>query len=140
MSREDDFISKLMDETYEEIGHPICDLSNQNVVALSDYFNEREEGFVGSATNNSIRFETFKNFYRIRVAGKDLDIPEGLRILETIKVFDKQKLFKVEDQTFAKVLSELCGKDVAYVLVQTNISRASLLSQEPEEIEYKKSA
>ncbi len=145
MIREDDFISRLMDETYEKIGHPDCELSNQSVVSLSDYFQEKEEGVVKIKSSNGqtapvAKLEIYNCFLRLSIAGKNFDIPEGMNILESVKGEEEQKLFKVEDKVFAKILSNICGIDVAYVLVQPKTSEASLLSEVPIKTETKKAA
>jgi hypothetical protein len=145
MIREDDFISRLMDETYEKIGHPDCELSNQSVVSLSDYFQEKEHGVLISKSSNGMtipvaKLERYKCFLRLSIAGQNLDIPEGMNILESVESEEEQNLFKVEDKIFAKILSNISGIDVAYVLVQPKTSEASLLSEEPVKTEIKKAA
>lgn len=114
MKQDDDFISRLMDETYNHVEHPSNELSNQSVVSLADYFNKRE---TTDKTLNSpaAAFESFNGFFRITVAGQDLDIPEALNWIAPI---NENGVLEVKDEAFASVLSSLCGEKINYLVIE----------------------
>lgn len=114
MKQDDDFISKLMDETYNHVEHPSNELSNQSVVSLADYFKKRE------TTNKTLNspaaaFESFNGFFRITVAGQDLDVPEALN---WVKPVNENGVLEVKDEAFSSVLSSLCGEKVNYLVIE----------------------
>lgn len=127
MNTEDDFISKLMDETYQKVEHPENELSNQNVKSLADYFSKREE-ILGS---ERACFKEFKSFYRLEVDGQSLDIPKNLGWVNEDQK-NGHRLYRVTDNVLVGVLSQLRGETVEYIEV-TSDGLADFLSDPPHE-------
>lgn len=115
MNTEDDFISRLMDETYNGVEHPTNELSNQNVKSLSDYFSKREENL----ESPSASFMEFKSFYRLKHGDRCLDIPKGLGWVNKA-VSSNQKIYEVKDKVLSGVLAELEGKEVERIEVDAS--------------------
>lgn len=122
MKHEDDFITKLLDETYQSVEHPSNELSNQNVASLFDYFKEREDEVEGTlSSKEAITLKTYKRFIRLDVGGKTLDVPEELNWLESYQSPTDEIIYEVRDEAFATVLSELCGTKVRFIIVNGSV-------------------
>lgn len=115
MNTEDDFISRLMDETYNGVEHPTNELSNQNVKSLSDYFSKREENLESPV----VTFSEFESFYRLKHGDKCLDIPKGLGWVNK-SVSNNQKVYEVKDKVLGNVLAELEGEEVDRIEVDAS--------------------
>ncbi len=112
MNNEDDFITRLMDETYSKVEHPSNELSNQNVHSLSDYFSKRED----SLYEKKGVFKDFGSFWRLSLDDKSLDIPKKLGWMKEVSS-SYVKVFEVTDKVLCEVLTELGGREVSYIEV-----------------------
>lgn len=115
MNTEDDFISRLMDETYNGVEHPTNELSNQNVKSLADYFSKREEKLDVA----DVTFSEFKSFYRLKHGDKCLDIPKGLGWVDKSN-HNNKRVYMVMDVTLVEVLTELEGEEVNQIEVDSS--------------------
>jgi hypothetical protein len=129
MKHEDDFISKLMDETYDQVEHPSNELSNHNVVSLFDYFKERENAVESPNANHGVSVFHYSEFLRIKVDDHTLDIPQNLDWVSTTKQDQDNTIYEIVDETFSNVVSELCGTKVKFIVVGN--SQVELCSEMP---------
>ena len=118
MKHEDDFISKLMDETYNQVEHPTNELSNQNVASLFDYFKEREDEVVASGKTQGVSVHHYTNFLRIKVDGQTLDVPQNLDWVTAKNEGQENTIYEIKDETFSNVVSDLCGTKVKFIVVE----------------------
>lgn len=117
MKHEDDFISKLMDETYNQVEHPSNELSNQNVASLFDYFKEREDA-VESSPGGAVTVNQYNAFLRISVQGQTLDVPKNLDWVSPLKTDEDNAVYEIKDETFSHIVSELCGRTVKFIVIE----------------------
>lgn len=123
MKADEDLISTLLKETYEGVDHPESEMSNQNVISLSDYFNKKEDNtkFGDSELTDKAyttgTLDVHDSYFRLNIAGNIIDIPKSLNFLTLIEESSETKVYELSDNTFKDVMTTYCHKAASYLKV-----------------------